>query len=108
MPPLASPARPRPEPLPPRVTPEEDAAHQAFVAKLGETAIWRTPTADSPPAIVLPVQVAEAVKPAPQFDGAIEAPFIVGLVTLHERMLIVMNIETLMGHSGLAVLPKMV
>lgn len=49
----------------------------------------------------------ESVKPAPQFDRAIESPFIVGLVTLHERMLIVMNIETLMGHSGLAVLPKM-
>jgi DNA polymerase-3 subunit epsilon len=32
--------RPRPEPLPPRLTPEEEAAHQAFVAKLGEAAIW--------------------------------------------------------------------
>lgn len=32
--------RPRPELLPPRVTPEEGAAHLAFVAKLGETAIW--------------------------------------------------------------------
>lgn len=31
--------RPRPELLP-RVTPEEGAAHLAFVAKLGETAIW--------------------------------------------------------------------
>ena len=50
----------------------------------------------------------ESVKPAPQFDGAMEAPIIVGLVTLHERMLIVMNTETLKGHSGLAVLPKMV
>lgn len=33
--------RPRPEPLPPRITPEEEAAHAAFVAKLGEAAIWR-------------------------------------------------------------------
>ncbi len=32
--------RPRPEPLPPRLTPAEEAAHQAFVAKLGEGAIW--------------------------------------------------------------------
>lgn len=33
--------RPRPEPLPPRLTPEERAAHEAFVAKLGEDALWR-------------------------------------------------------------------
>ncbi|MFZ1470916.1 MAG: DNA polymerase III subunit epsilon [Paracoccaceae bacterium] len=32
--------RPRPEPLPPRVTPEEQAAHDAFVATLGDSAIW--------------------------------------------------------------------
>lgn len=32
--------RPRPEPLPSRLTPEEAAAHEAFVAKLGATAIW--------------------------------------------------------------------
>ncbi len=32
--------RARPEPLPPRMTEEEQAAHAAFVAKLGETAIW--------------------------------------------------------------------
>jgi DNA polymerase III subunit epsilon len=31
----------RPQPLPPRVTDEERAAHQAFVATLGEAAIWR-------------------------------------------------------------------
>lgn len=33
-------ARPRPEPLPPRITAEEEAAHLAFVAGLGEGAIW--------------------------------------------------------------------
>lgn len=33
--------RPRATALPPRVTPEELAAHEAFVAKLGEAAIWR-------------------------------------------------------------------
>jgi DNA polymerase-3 subunit epsilon len=32
--------RPRPEPLPPRLTAEESAAHTAFVAKLGEAALW--------------------------------------------------------------------
>ena len=31
----------RPQPLPPRVTDEERAAHRAFVATLGEAAIWR-------------------------------------------------------------------
>jgi DNA polymerase-3 subunit epsilon len=33
--------RPRPVPLPPRITAAELAAHEAFVAKLGEAAIWR-------------------------------------------------------------------
>ena len=32
--------RPRPEPLPPRLTEDEAAAHAAFVAKLGDGAIW--------------------------------------------------------------------
>ncbi len=30
----------RPQPLPPRLTPEEEAAHRAFVEKMGEAAIW--------------------------------------------------------------------
>jgi DNA polymerase-3 subunit epsilon len=33
-------ARPRPAPLPPRLTDEESAAHAAFVAKMGDAAIW--------------------------------------------------------------------
>lgn len=33
-------ARPRPVPLPPRLTDEESAAHAAFVAKMGDAAIW--------------------------------------------------------------------
>jgi DNA polymerase III subunit epsilon len=33
-------ARPRDTPLPPRLTPDEATAHQAFVAKLGDSAIW--------------------------------------------------------------------
>ncbi|WP_108483781.1 DNA polymerase III subunit epsilon [Oceaniglobus ichthyenteri] len=32
--------RPRPAPLPPRITEEETAAHRAFVAAMGETAVW--------------------------------------------------------------------
>jgi DNA polymerase III subunit epsilon len=35
--------RPRPQNPPPRITPEEQAAHDAFVAKLGEAAIWKRP-----------------------------------------------------------------
>jgi DNA polymerase-3 subunit epsilon len=33
-------AKPRPSPLPPRLTEEEQAAHQAFVAKMGDAAVW--------------------------------------------------------------------
>jgi DNA polymerase-3 subunit epsilon len=37
-------ATPRPEPLAPRITEEERAAHQAFVDKLGDAALWRSRT----------------------------------------------------------------
>jgi DNA polymerase III subunit epsilon len=33
--------RPRPLPLPPRLTTAEQEAHDAFVAKLGDAAIWK-------------------------------------------------------------------
>ena len=33
--------RPRPTPRPPRITPDEAEAHAAFVAKLGDAAIWK-------------------------------------------------------------------
>jgi len=33
--------RPRPEPLPPRLTEAEIAAHSAFVEKMGDAAIWK-------------------------------------------------------------------
>ena len=36
----AAPRGPRPAPLPPRLTPEEAAAHAEFVARLGESAVW--------------------------------------------------------------------
>jgi DNA polymerase III subunit epsilon len=32
---------PRPAPLPPRITPEESAAHKAFVDAMGDAAVWR-------------------------------------------------------------------
>ncbi|NKX45091.1 DNA polymerase III subunit epsilon [Roseicyclus persicicus] len=32
--------RPRPQPLPPRITDAERAAHDAFVAELGDAAVW--------------------------------------------------------------------
>ncbi len=34
-------AKPRPEPLPPRLTPQDEAAHAAFVETLGPNAIWK-------------------------------------------------------------------
>jgi len=37
-------ATPRPEPLAPRITEEERAAHQAFVDKLGDDALWKSQT----------------------------------------------------------------
>ena len=37
---LAGRVQPRPHPLPSRLTPEEAAAHQAFVAKMGDAAVW--------------------------------------------------------------------
>ena len=39
------PARPRPEPLAPRITKAERTAHAAFVEELGEAALWRKLTA---------------------------------------------------------------
>ena len=33
--------KPRPTPLPPRIHPDEVAAHEAFIAKLGDAAIWK-------------------------------------------------------------------
>ena len=44
----AIPVRSRPLPLPPRLSDEERAAHRAFVATLGESAIWREYRPDDP------------------------------------------------------------
>lgn len=46
---------------------------------------------------------ADTIKPAPQFDSGLDQRFIVGLVTLGERTLIVMNVEALMGNSELGI-----
>lgn len=37
---VATAARPRPVPLPPRLTEAERSAHAAFIAKLGDSALW--------------------------------------------------------------------
>ncbi len=47
----------------------------------------------------------DAIRSAPQFDAAIDARFITGLVNLGERMLIVMNVETLLGNAEMGLLP---
>lgn len=39
------------------------------------------------------------IKPAPQFESAIDSRFILGLAEVGERMLIVMNIETLLSNT---------
>lgn len=41
----------------------------------------------------------QAIKPAPQFESALDSRFIVGLAHVGERMLIVMNMEALMGNA---------
>ena len=38
---VAAPARPRPQPLAPRLTEDEKAAHAAFIAKMGDSALWK-------------------------------------------------------------------
>ncbi len=44
---------------------------------------------------------AQSIKPAPQFDTAIDARFITGLANVGERMLIVMNMEALLSKAEL-------
>lgn len=42
---------------------------------------------------------ANMIKPAPQFDSAVDSRFILGIANVGERMLIVMNMETLLSNS---------
>lgn len=41
----------------------------------------------------------EAIKPAPQFESAIEARFMAGLATIGERMLIVIDLDALLSNA---------
>jgi len=40
---------------------------------------------------------ADAIKPAPQFQGQVDASFVRGIATVDGRMLIVMDIESLLS-----------
>jgi len=51
---------------------------------------------------------AQAIKPAPQFDAAIDARFITGLANVGERMLIVMNMEALMSNAEMGMLATVI
>ena len=42
---------------------------------------------------------AEAIKPAPQFQGQVDSSFVRGIATVGERMLIVLDIESLLSGS---------
>lgn len=42
---------------------------------------------------------AQSIKPAPQFETAIDARFITGLANVGERMLIVMNMDALLSNA---------
>lgn len=46
----------------------------------------------------------QSIKPAPQFDAAIDSRFITGLADVGDRMLIVMNIETLMSSDEIGLM----
>ncbi|MDA8453319.1 chemotaxis protein CheW [Acidovorax sp. GBBC 3334] len=41
----------------------------------------------------------DAIRPAPQFQGQVDSAFVTGIATLGERMLIVMDIESLLSSS---------
>lgn len=46
----------------------------------------------------------QAIKPAPQFEAAIDARFITGLANVGDRMLIVMNMDALMSNAEMGML----
>ena len=50
---------------------------------------------------------ADTIRPAPQFDTAIDERFIVGLAQLAQRMLIVMNIEVLMSDTEMGMVKSL-
>lgn len=48
----------------------------------------------------------QSIKPAPQFDTAIDSRFITGLANIGDRMLIVMNMEALMSNAEMGMLAQ--
>ena len=46
---------------------------------------------------------ARTIKPAPQFESAIDSRFILGLANIGDRMLIVMNMEALLSNAELGI-----
>ncbi|CAM3812076.1 chemotaxis protein CheW [Paracidovorax anthurii] len=42
---------------------------------------------------------ADAIRPAPQFQGQVDSAFVTGIATVGERMLIVMDIESLLSSA---------
>jgi purine-binding chemotaxis protein CheW len=42
---------------------------------------------------------ADAIRPAPQFQGQVDAAFVRGIATVDKRMLIVMDIESLLSSA---------
>ncbi len=49
---------------------------------------------------------AKMIKPAPQFESAIDSRFILGLAHVGDRMLIVMNMEALLSNAELGMMPS--
>lgn len=49
---------------------------------------------------------AKMIKPAPQFESAIDARFILGLANVGDRMLIVMNMEALLSNAEMGMMPS--
>ncbi|GAB1387324.1 chemotaxis protein CheW [Melaminivora sp.] len=49
---------------------------------------------------------AEAIKPAPQFQGQLDATFVRGIATTGERMLIVVDIESLLSGSEMGLVQR--
>lgn len=47
---------------------------------------------------------AKMIKPAPQFESAIDARFILGLANVDDRMLIVMNMDALLSNAELGMM----
>ena len=47
---------------------------------------------------------AEHIKPSPQFGGAVDSTFITGIGSVQERMMILMDIEALIGGAEMGLI----